>query len=220
MKSELHPILEAIKPIVTGLARTFGQNFEIVLHDISRAESSVIAIENGHITNRKVGSPSTDLLMDMAHKNQNNGQDMELNYITNTDDGKQLKSSTFLIRDEKDKVIGALCINIDLTNIKIAQHFLDEITHTERDEALERFPQDAGNFLNLMINHSLEELNKPVPQLNKDDKLKIVSHLDQNNIFNIKGAVDILARKLGCSKYTIYNYLDEVRADMLEEGAE
>ncbi len=214
MKPDIHPVLKSYIPVVKGLAKTFGKNFEIVLHDISKTESSIIAIENGHITNRTVGSPATDLLIKLVTKNKKMGQNMELNYITRTEDGKELKSSTFVIRDKNQNIIGAMCINIDLTNIQIAQNFLEEITRVEKkEEPLESFPQDAGNFLNLMINNSLEEVNKPVPQLSKDDRIKIVSYLDRNNIFNIKGAVEILAKKLNCSRYTIYNYLDEIRAE-------
>ncbi len=215
MQTDIHPILKSYIPIVKGLAKTFGKNFEIVLHDISKTESSIITIANGHITNRTIGSPATDLLMELIAKNKKMNQSMELNYITRTDDGKELKSSTFLIRDKNQNILGALCINIDLTNIKVTQNFLEEITRVEKkDEPVENFPQDAGNFLNLMIKNSLEKVNKPVPQLSKDDRIKIVSYLDQNNIFNIKGAVEILAKKLNCSRYTIYNYLDEIRAEV------
>ncbi|WP_082210491.1 helix-turn-helix domain-containing protein [Desulforamulus hydrothermalis] len=36
--------------------------------------------------------------------------------------------------------------------------------------------------------------------------------MDKNKVFSIKGAVDVVARELGVSRYTIYNYLDEINA--------
>ncbi|ACL70834.1 helix-turn-helix transcriptional regulator [Halothermothrix orenii] len=211
-------ILRSYIPVVKALGKTLGKHFEIVLHDVTKTESSIIAIENSHITNRTVGSPSTDFLIDLINGYYQNRTDMELNYITRTRDGKQLKSSTVLIKNEKGEVIGALCINIDLTSIKMAQNFLGEISTVEKKkEPKEKFPEDAEDFLHVMIENSLNKANKPVPMLTKEDKLKIVSYLDKNNIFNIKGAVDMLAEALNVSRYTIYNYLDESRVSASRE---
>lgn len=210
---DIHPILKSYLPIVKGLAETLGKNFEIVLHDLSDLESSVIAIENGHITNRTIGAPATDFLVEFIKKDQKANKNMELNYMTQTKEGKKLKSSTFLIRDGED-IIGALCINIDLTNIRIAQNFLEELIRIENeDQPVENFPEDANSYLNLMIEKALEEINKPITYFSKNDRLRIVSYLNEKNIFNIKGSVEILAKKLNCSRYSIYNYLTEIGAE-------
>ena len=49
--------LDMLKQIAAGLAAQFGDNCEVVVHDLARnvAESSIVHIENGHITGRKVG---------------------------------------------------------------------------------------------------------------------------------------------------------------------
>lgn len=57
MGSKLHPTLKAFIPFVKGLAETFGSNCEVVLHDFSDLQHSIIAIENGHVTGRSLGSP-------------------------------------------------------------------------------------------------------------------------------------------------------------------
>lgn len=46
--------LDMLKQIATGLAAQFGDNCEVVVHDLARnvAESSIVHIENGHITGR------------------------------------------------------------------------------------------------------------------------------------------------------------------------
>ncbi|MDW7740610.1 MAG: helix-turn-helix domain-containing protein [Bacillota bacterium] len=45
----------------------------------------------------------------------------------------------------------------------------------------------------------------------KEDKIKIVSLLDDRGVFLVKGAVEQVAKDLVVSKYTIYNYLEEAR---------
>ena len=56
-----YQILQGFIPIVEGIAKTFGKNCEVVLHDFSNLQSSIIAIENGHVTGRSVGSPMTEV---------------------------------------------------------------------------------------------------------------------------------------------------------------
>ncbi|GAB6137901.1 helix-turn-helix transcriptional regulator [Halanaerobaculum tunisiense] len=207
--------LEYFIPLVRFLANTLGEYFELILYEINQEESeaSIIAIENSHISNRKVGDKAPKLLQDISNSIKKD-EDMILNYITKTNEGRPLKSSTYFIRNNQREIIGAFCINLDLTNIKVAQNFLGEISSIEEEDSLrDKFPEDVDQFLEIIIKNSLEEVGKPVPFLTRDDKLKIVKYLDDNNAFNIKDAINMLADELNVSRYTIYNYLDEVRAD-------
>jgi len=45
----------------------------------------------------------------------------------------------------------------------------------------------------------------------------VVKSLDERGIFLIKGAVENVAKFLDVSRYTIYNYLDEIRSQKSEE---
>ena len=58
-------ILESYREFVCGLEDYLGGAYEIVLHSLESMEHSVIAIANGHYTNRHEGSPITDLALDM-----------------------------------------------------------------------------------------------------------------------------------------------------------
>ncbi|AGB41026.1 hypothetical protein Halha_1066 [Halobacteroides halobius DSM 5150] len=207
--------LEYFIPMVHFLANTLGEHFELIVYEIDQeeAEASIIAIENSHISNRKVGDKAPKLLKDISNSIKKD-EDMVLNYITKTNEGRPLKSSTYFIRNNEGEIIGAFCINLDLTNIKIAQNFLGEISSIEEEDSLrDKFPENVDRFLEIIIRNSLEEVDKPVPLLTKDDKLKIVEYLDDNNAFNIKDTINTLADELNVSRYTIYNYLDEVRTN-------
>src|SRR4051794_26909708 len=59
-------VIETLHHIVDGFGRALGRDVEIVLHDITRPSHSVVAIANGEITGRSIGSsiisgPSDDL---------------------------------------------------------------------------------------------------------------------------------------------------------------
>ena len=58
-------ILNSYAAMVPGLSAYLGAHYEIVLHSLASLSNSVIAICNGHHTGRAVGSPITDLALQM-----------------------------------------------------------------------------------------------------------------------------------------------------------
>ncbi len=224
MDRSLHPTLAAMIPVVDALAATFGRDCEVVLHDVSDLTSSVIAIANGHVTDRGVGAPATDLLVSiMEHADTTHPDDARMNYHSHTEDGRLLKCTTIPVRDGGGEIIGALCINYDLTRIQVATSVLEDLSHVEATEAVgteEAFPRDASSFLQVMIDQALSRLSKPVALLTKKDNLEVIRELDENDIFSIKHAVETVARRLNVSRYTIYNYIDEVRSARRVESAD
>ena len=53
---KFHDNLESYQRLLKMLACQFGSTSEVVLHDLSSDyEKTIIGIENGHITGRKVG---------------------------------------------------------------------------------------------------------------------------------------------------------------------
>lgn len=55
-------------PLIKGIAKALGPNCEVVLHDLYDVEHSLVAIENNHITGRKIGDPSTNLGLEVLRK--------------------------------------------------------------------------------------------------------------------------------------------------------
>jgi predicted transcriptional regulator YheO len=91
--------LKSFIPLVDALAATFGQNCEVVLHDLSNPKKSVVKIANGQITGRKLGSPITDLGLRLLEKGRMNQRGCFGWLLTKTPKGVELKSTTVLIRD-------------------------------------------------------------------------------------------------------------------------
>lgn len=111
-------------------------------------------------------------------------------------------------------MIGCLCINIDISEFMIAKHVLEEMTHIDvREEHLttDSSSSNVNDVLNQLMTETLETSGKPVAYMNKDEKVNIVRKLDEQGAFLIKGAIDAVAKVLCVSRYTIYNYLDEIR---------
>lgn len=212
---KLHPNMENAKSIAKGLYSILGANSEVIIHDLSRPESSIVFIA-GILTNRNLGSPVTDLVLKTI-KNSENPEDI-LNYISTTKNNRVFKSSTVFIRNEKEKVIGCLCTNYDITDIMNANKVLGEfcgvqLSNTEeiKSNSTEHFTSNIKEMLEDMFDEAVKSIGKPVSQLNKEDNVKIIKILDEKGIFAIKNSVETTAEYLNVSRYTIYNYLKEIK---------
>ncbi|WP_366112482.1 helix-turn-helix domain-containing protein [uncultured Campylobacter sp.] len=52
-----------------------------------------------------------------------------------------------------------------------------------------------------------------VEGMKKEDRKRIVKFLSQKGIFEVKGAVELVAKALRTQKVTIYSYMDEVKKE-------
>ncbi|MDD2573310.1 MAG: PAS domain-containing protein [Bacillota bacterium] len=213
MKEKLHPVLKGMIPIVGGIAKTFGKSCEVVLHDITDPYHSIVAIENSHVTERNLGGPMSQANIEAIAAGGFAGD--QLNYTKKTPDGRILKSSTIVIRDENQKPIGCLCINFDLSEFVMVRNSINALCYTEEQDEnkIEKGYRGANinEVLCNLVTSVLDNSGRPVAYMTKDDKVEIVSILDQKGAFLIKGAIDYVAKVLCVSRYTVYNYLDEVR---------
>ena len=59
-------VLQFMLQLAKGLARQFGPNCEVVVHDLDSNDpnSSIVAIENGHVTGRKVGDGPSHVVLE------------------------------------------------------------------------------------------------------------------------------------------------------------
>ncbi|MFD3156946.1 transcriptional regulator [Haloimpatiens sp. FM7330] len=199
-------------PIANMIAKTFGQNCEVVIHDLSVPQNSVIYAINNHVTGRKVGQ-SFDHLIKQVLLSKNFDGDYAANYKIVTESGKEIKSSTSLIKNSKGEIIGALCINYDLEPMKNIKEFLDDFMNIEQ-EKIEKDIEPFDNVIQI-VDDLIDRIvsNSNVDNLKRKDKISLIKFMDEKGIFLIKGAIEKVANKLKISKVTVYSYLDEIRKD-------
>jgi predicted transcriptional regulator YheO len=208
-----------IKPfiaLVDAIAETFGKNCEVVLHDFSKPDQSIIKIANGHLTGRDVGGPATDLILSYIGK-KDKKVDALIGYRTKTKKGDELKSTTIFIKNGSNKIVGALCINIDITPYISARNILEELctvpdtSSKELNELPEKFESSVDQLIRELLEQNIRETGKPVAHMRKEDKIDIVRDLKEKGLFLIKGAAKKLSKELNVSLATIYKYLEELQ---------
>jgi class 3 adenylate cyclase len=116
--------LENYKRIVNQFGRSFpNTGIEILLHNLVNPSRSLVAIENGSVTGRSIGSGATNLVLDLKTRRQR-GED-KVNYELNIG-SRQFKCTTVPIFRPDFGLVGAVCINVDT-------HFIREVVVDDSD---------------------------------------------------------------------------------------
>lgn len=206
-------MLQFLFQLAKGIARQFGPNCEVVVHDLTSndEDNSIVAIENGSVTGRKVGDGPSHVVLEALRADRADMPD-HLSYLTKTKDGKILKSSTIYIRDDDNKAIGVFAINYDITLMLAMEDMLRQFTATEvPDQEPEHISRNVSDLLDELIDQSVAIVGKPVALMSKEDKVKAIQFLNETGAFLITKSGDKVCKFFGISKYTLYSYIDEAK---------
>lgn len=195
--------------LARGLAGHFGENCEVVIHDLTEeTEHTIVFLENGHVSGRKVGDGISRVALDAMKKKNGNLKD-RINYLTQTEDGRILKSSTIYIRDGEGKAVGILGINYDITDFKRMDYTLKSFLSAGDDEENpEKINNSVKGLLDELIDQAVHLTGKPVSQMSREDKIRAIRYLHEAGAFLITKSGDKISKFFGISKYTLYNYID------------
>ncbi|WP_230399769.1 helix-turn-helix transcriptional regulator [Novisyntrophococcus fermenticellae] len=209
--------LEILTQLAGGLAKQFGPDCEVVIHDLAKhdLEHSIVYIVNGHISNRKVGDGPSKVVLETLHKNPDRVHD-HFSYLTRTSDGRILKSSTMYIRDEKSKedrkIQYIFSINYDITALMTMEQAVRNIIETEpqagRHHAPDPIVHNVNDLLDALIQQSVDLAGKPAALMNKDEKVAAIQFLNDAGAFLITKSGDKISKYFGISKFTLYSYID------------
>jgi len=207
-------ILESYLPLVDFIANVYGKNCEVVLHDLRKLENSIIAIKNNHITGRNINDTITDFALDIIHKEKYKNNNYICNYVGKTSNGrKNIRASTYFIRDQDDNLIGMLCTNIDLTALNNARKSIDEFIMNNEDnetKGQENFSLNINDHVNSIISQTLSEFESEPLRMTMEEKKQVVKKLDGKGVFMLKGVVGKVAKSLKVSDQTVYRYLKDL----------
>lgn len=206
--------LDLLIQVAHGISTQFGTSCEVVIHDLTKQdiESSIVYIENGHITNRKKGDGPSGIVLETLNNGSAPSAD-ELAYLTKTDDGRILKSSTIYIRGEQDRIDYIFSLNYDITGIITMDNAIRSLIETESDtdKQPKRITHNVNDLLDSLIEQSVNIVGKPVALMSKDDKISAIQFLNNAGAFLITKSGDKVSNYLGISKFTLYSYIEAGR---------
>lgn len=206
--------LDFLKQLAHGLAIQFGSSCEIAIHDLKTKdlEKSIVYIENGHVSNRQTGDGPSGIVLETLQSDPSTIHD-KLSYLTKTEDGRILKSSTFYIRDDDGSISYIFSLNYDITAFTAASTAIQSLIATKdnlpdlTDDSPRQITHNVNELLDLLIEQAVAKVGKPVAMMNKDDKVAVVQYLDHAGAFLITKSGDKVSSYLGISKFTLYSYM-------------
>ena len=224
IQRERETILNALRPLTELLSTVVGPNVEVVLHDLTKPEASIVAIANGYISRRSVGDsilsgPRQDKGFASAKlKLTARGQPFHSiidDYNTVTAAGQHLHSTTALYRDSEGEPFAALCINVDLTIVEMTHAWLGRMLNPKREQQTPRQPNESPQvdvLIEEIISDAVAKFGKPVPLMNKEEKIHAVEVMLERGLFMVRGGVERAATALHVTRFTVYNYLEALRS--------
>ncbi|MGP0225151.1 helix-turn-helix transcriptional regulator [Paenarthrobacter sp. NCHU4564] len=225
-------INRVLQLLVAPLQAALPQPTEVVLHDLQRIPNTVRAIA-GDVTRRQIGDPPTDKLLeriaagDLRH---------EVGYRSLLPDGRILQSTTIIYTDKEGHAAAALCLNADVSSWVALRSTMDRFVLGQEgmpsqqpeaiaDEAVsvppasqqsEYFARSVEELSARLIDAAVAAVGVPVNKMRKDHKMQVVAELHRRGFFLVKQAAETAATALGVTRFTIYNYLNELGEDTQE----
>jgi predicted transcriptional regulator YheO len=213
--------------LVEFLGKSLGPDYEVALHDTLDG-NSVVAIANGYISGRSIGSPMTNfglnMLSDKIYKHTN----YKANYHGISKDQSILRCSTLFIKDQNEELVGMLCINFDdrkfvhLSNQILKLCHPDELIEKQCtyesvgslvNDEVETFSGSISEATETVLNKVLVDNDISIDRLTQSDRLSVINILNRKGIFMLKGAVSEVAKQLHCSEPSIYRYLSKLNKE-------
>ena len=173
--------LEPYRVVVSFLGEALGPDYEVVLHDLTSEDGTIVAIVNNHISGRTEGAPLSTMFI------KDNGQLIGMLCI-NFDAGKYSRIAQELL---------ALC----------GAHTEPSSTGIGVENFVSSLPDAVQNAIAEVTGSA----GLPPDRLTMEEKIRIVESLHHAGIFYMKGAVSEVAAQLGSSEATIYRYLSKLK---------
>lgn len=199
-----HPNIAAAIPFLEGVVKLFYPYAEGAVHDLQQGK--VVALFN-NISKRQVGDPSA--VTELGIEVKDFPDVFEPYYKTNWD-GKALKCVSITIRDETSVPVGLVCVNLDTSVFQNMHLQLDKLLSLANSSSLNPVEQFGTNWQQQVlafIDDYVVKHNVSVSAMSKGQKAALVCEMYDHALFNYRDAASYVARQLGVSRTTIYNYL-------------
>ncbi len=216
--------------MVDFLGHILGPDYEVALHELNDESNQIIAIANGELTGRHLGSPLSNKMLEFVAGNMYTTQNYVLRFASTAANGKEMCSNSMFIRDASGELVGLLCINFDSSRYEdLAKHVLDlcgtmMLPRTESgtsliaedaeaaEEVAKPFPTSIAGATASIVSAVVSSYPVDVNRLTQDEKMEIMDILNRKGVFLLKGSVSYVAHELHSSEASIYRYLGKLNS--------
>ena len=197
-----------------GLQKFLGENSEILIHDYRKGyDHTIVYALNPAVSGRAVGgSPKGGMITQL-------GKDIDpmkdsIQTFSNGPKDRFYKSFTTLIPDENGKIVGSVCVNLDVSDLLNAQRALGAFVqypmthHAPTNDIDALATKNVDDILKYYMKQAELLVGKPMGLMNKEEKVTAIQFLNDAGAFLITKSGDKVSKYFGISKFTLYSYID------------
>ena len=216
--------------LVDFLGHILGPDYEVALHELTEDSNQIIAISNGELTGRHLGSPLSNKMLEFLSGRLYETQDYVLSFESTSVTGKKMHSNSMFIKDRSGSVVGLLCINFDSSRYQeLSARVMDLcsnmltpgvqsgtrlIVEDDTDPTAEppekTYHTSIAGATASIVSEVVSSYPVPVERLTQDEKMEIMAALNRKGVFLLKGSVSYVAKELHSSEASIYRYLGKL----------
>jgi predicted transcriptional regulator YheO len=210
-------LIDQLIQVGEAICRTIGPHCEVVIHDLADMEQSIVWVK-GTVTERKVGGCMTARGLSLVRAGHTEDS---YNYSTRTRSGKMVRSSLVFVNNKQAPPIICMEINFDASAFVAFRRALETLADpAEAYDFQDAFIDDAPQMLESMFQRTVDFIGKPTAQMDKTDRLRVVQLLDDAGAFELRKAIPAIAGYLGVTRFTIHNYLNEIRGKATSDSTD
>ena len=217
--------------LVDFLGHILGPDYEVALHELKDDSNEIIAIANGELTGRHLGSPLSNKMLEYLTSHLYETQDYVLRFESTAITGKKLCSNSLFIKGPRNELTGLLCINFDSSRYEeLAGKVMDLcggklMPGTESGTSLivdrelpsagpaaQAYPTSIAGATASIVSSVVANYPVEVDRLTQDEKMDIMETLSRKGVFLLKGSVSYVAKELHSSEASIYRYLGKLNS--------
>lgn len=206
-----YQLLESYKKLMYFISHLLSQDCEIVLHKVQEDTCVIEEIINPVITGRKKGQ-YTDVL-GLYHSEEHANEDYSDTRYYTSKDGNTIKANTFFIKNEDKKLIGMMCVNMNVSALVDAHNWIVGFMEGFVPKVLESDVQSTDtveDYTFKTIDQVILESKIDPSRMSVEEKIEILRVLDTKGVFRVKGTMNYISKKLSISEPTLYRYLKEI----------
>lgn len=206
--------LKKYSELVPFFAKALGNLFEINLFDMTDPDYPIVASANG---NGDVQERIREFLLEIAdskivrNRKYIENRPLEINFE------RLLKISVYFIKDEQEKLLGALCISVQCNFfMKMSQFAMNMLQFNMEDLDDDSF--DGEDLSASAKEPSLDSITEFVKEygveperITQNERLEIICDLYDMGVYNLKGAVAKTAEALQVSEQSVYRYITKIK---------
>lgn len=211
MTGEDRQLLESYKKMMHFISHLLAGDCEIVLHKVQEDTCVIEEIINPVITGREKGQ-FTDVL-GLYHSEEHAQEDFSNTRYYTSKNGSTVKANTFFIKNSEDKLIGMMCVNMNVSALVDAHNWIVSFMEGYVPKAVEsdvKASDTIEDYTFNTIDQVVAESKIHPSRMSVEEKIEILRILDMKGVFRVKGTMNYISKKLNISEPTLYRYLKEV----------